>query len=401
MTLLQMENNKSSSDTIPILRLGFRPFFLLAACSAVVLMLTWIYMLHGGPAATVYGAVGWHAHEMLFGFSMAVIAGFLLTAEKNWTGLQTLQGFWLGVLALLWLAGRIAPWLPIPDWLIALIDLSFLPLLAAVLLRPLIKSSQWQHLIFILILLLMFVANVLFHLGYLFPGWHTGKAGIQLAWMTILLLITLMGGRVIPFFIERGTGALTKVRIYRSLDRAGFITLLCWMLASMIMPQSDLFVAALACLAGVLQLWRWWGWHLRALWRVPMLWILYLGYAWIPLGLFLYAYAVYQDMPVSLALHAFTAGTIGMVTLGMMARVALGHTGREIRAGAVVIAAFVLVTLAALVRVFGLMLADAIHIAEHAGLLKIAGLLWAMGFTLFIIAYYRVLTSARIDQRPG
>lgn len=401
MALLQLEGKPDGGLTLPILRLGFRPFFLLAGSAAVVLMVIWITMLAKGRAVGVYGMINWHAHEMLFGYSVAVIAGFLLTAEKNWTGLQTLYGWRLAVLAMLWLLGRIVPWLPLPGWLIALLDLSFLPLLGLALLRPLLRSSQWQHLIFVVIVLLLFVANVLFHLGYLAPAWHTAGLGIQLGWMTILFLIILMGGRVIPFFIERGTGSIVKLRHSRMLDGTGFVAILCWMLATLFASQHAFLVAWLAWLAAALQLLRWWGWHLPAVWRLPMLWILYLGYAWIPLGLFLDGYAMLQGSATSLALHTFTAGAIGMITLGMMARVALGHTGREIQAGPLVITAFVLVTLAAVVRVFGPLWMSTNWHTAYLTVISLAGTLWGLGFLLFVLAYLPILTRARVDQRPG
>ena len=400
MALLQIESKHAAEHTLPLLRLGFRPFFLLAGISAVCFILYWLYLLNGGAAATAYAAVSWHAHEMLFGYTVAVIAGFLLTAEKNWTNLQTEQGLWLAILALLWLAGRIAPWLMLPAWLVALIDLSFLPLLALVLLRPLLKTSQYQHLIFVVILLVLFVADLLFHLGNLNSAWKISALGIRLAWLTIVFLITVMGGRVIPFFIERGTGSLRKVHQSRRIDIIGFITLLAWIVATLIAP-GHVYVAYLAGIAGILQLLRCWGWHLAALWRVPMLWILYLGYAWIPIGLFLYAYAVFTAGTVSPALHAFTAGTIGMLTLGMMARVSLGHTGRAIESSPLLVTAFVLVTCGALLRVLGpLLLVHQLQI-PYLTIITGAGLLWALAFFLFVIGYVPILMQARVDGRPG
>jgi len=400
MALIQIENKQIASKALPLLRLGFRPFFLLAGIGAVVLILYWLYVLNGGPATSAYVAVNWHAHEMLFGYSVAVIAGFLLTAEKNWTNVQTLHGWRLAALALLWLAGRIAPWLTLPGWLLAVIDLSFLPILAIVLLPPLIKTSQYQHLIFVVIVLVMFIANLLFHLAYLHPGWQTATVGIRLAWLTIIFLITVMGGRVIPFFIERGTGSLKKVRQSRLIDMAGFITLLGWMIAMLLIPN-QITVAWLAGIAAVFQLLRWWGWHLAALWRVPMLWILYLGYGWIPVGLILYAIAVVTGNSVSPAIHAFTAGTIGMLTLGMMARVSLGHTGRAIAAGPLMITAFVLVTLGSLVRVLGPLLLSHTLPVSYITVITSAGLLWAAGFVIFVVGYLPILTQARTDGRPG
>jgi uncharacterized protein involved in response to NO len=400
MTLLQIEKTAATDDSLPLLRLGFRPFFLLAGISAIVLILSWLYLFNAGAGETLYGAISWHAHEMLFGFAVAVIAGFLLTAAKNWTSVQTLHGVWLGILALVWLAGRVAPWLPLPGWLIGVIDLGFLPLLALTILLPIVKTSQYQHLIFVLILLVLFAANLLFHLGHISQGWHSADLGIRLAWLSIVFLITVMGGRVIPFFIERGTGMREKVRTSRLIEITSIATLLAWMLA-VLLASDHRYVAYLACVAGLFQLLRWWNWHLGALWRVPMLWILYLGYAWIPVGLFLYAYAVFVGMIVSPALHAFTAGTIGMLTLGMMARVSLGHTGREIQANSMVIAAFVLVTLASLVRVIGSFLATAFSLNHYAAIITSAGILWAAGFLLFVVTFFSILTRPRIDMRPG
>ncbi len=400
MTLIQIENNQTASKEMPLLRLGFRPFFLLAGISAVIFILYWLYVLNSGQSATAYVAVNWHAHEMLFGYTVAVIAGFLLTAERNWTNLQTLHGWKLGALAMLWLAGRIVPWLALPGWFLAVIDLSFLPVLALVLLPPLLQTRQFQHLIFIVIVQVLFVANLLFHLGYLHPAWQTTTVGIRLAWLTIVFLITVMGGRVIPFFIERGTGTLTKVRQSRLIDMTGFISLLVWVIA-VLFSSDQVLVAYLAFIAGAVQLLRCWGWHLAALWRVPMLWILYLGYGWIPIGLFLYAFAMYSGNTVSPAIHAFTAGTIGMLTLGMMARVSLGHTGRAIAASPLVITAFVLVTLGSLVRVLGPLLAPEILQISYITMITSAGMLWAAGFMLFVIGYLPILMQARIDGRPG
>lgn len=400
MTLLKIESD-TADTSLPLLRLGFRPFFLLAGVCAAILILVWLYILNGSIQNAAYTGVNWHAHEMLFGYTVAVISGFLLTAERNWTGVQTLHGKWLGALVLLWLAGRIVPWLTLPPLLIAVIDLSFLPTLGLVLLRPLLQTGKYQHLVFVIIVAVLFVANFLFHLHYLHPTvWETAKVGIRLAWMTFVFMIAVMGGRVIPFFIERGTGTLKKVYQSRALDIAGLISLLVWSLAALLIPR-HMYVAYLAILAGALQLLRLSGWYLVGLWRVPMLWILYLGYAWLPIGLFLYAYAVYSGGVLSPAIHAFTAGAIGMLTIGMMARVSLGHTGREIGAGPLLIAAFVLVSLGALMRVLGPLILVRVFLVPYHVAIASAGLLWAGGFLLFFIAYVPVLTKARVDGRAG
>ncbi len=402
MTLIQINNNTTPSNDLPLLRLAFRPFFLCAGFAAVALIVFWLYILSRGAPASIYGAIPWHAHEMIFGFTIAVIAGFLLTAEKNWTGLQTLKGPWLGMLALLWLAGRIAPWLPLPLWLIAMIDLAFLPLLALAMIRPIVKTSQYQHLVFIIIVLVLFIANILFHTGYQQPNWHTTNIGIQLAWMSIILLITVMGGRVIPFFIERGTSNIGKTHSYRAVEVAAVISLIAWMLAALF-TLDTIYIAWLAAIAGMLQLARLWGWHLTALWRVPMLWILFLGYSWIPVGLFLYAYASITSFGFSSALHAFTAGAMGLLTMGMMSRVALGHTGRDITASTAITLAFVLLSLGSLLRVFGPLLPGIGTGTEnhYAMIINVAGGFWIAGFIVFVYVYFPILTRPRIDGQPG
>ena len=400
MSLTQIENHASAGRDLPLLRLGFRPFFLGAGISAVALILSWLYFLSHGGLRTPYGTIGWHAHEMIFGYTVAVIAGFLLTATKNWTGIQILAGPWLGMLVLLWLAGRVIPWTPLPVLVIAVIDLAFLPLLAVMLVRPILKTAQHQQLIFIGILLVLFVANLLFHVGHLFPAGRMAESGIRLGWMTIIFLISVMGGRVIPFFIERGTSQMGKIPQSKVIERGSAASLLAWMLASLVMPAAS-YVAYLACLAGLFQLLRWWHWQLKALWRVPMLWILSLGYGWLPLGLFLYAYSAFTGNGISPAIHAFTAGTIGLLTIGMMARVSLGHTGREIQASATMIVAFVLVTLGSMVRVFGPLGLPAMSASDYMLIIGIAGGLWSLGFLIFVIVFIPVWIRARVDLRPG
>jgi uncharacterized protein involved in response to NO len=400
MALIQIESNKPSPTGIPVLRLGFRPFFLLAGLAAVALILYWLFIFFKAGTTLVYASVHWHAHEMIFGYSVAVIAGFLLTAEKNWTGVQTPQGIWLGGLALLWLAGRVVSLLTVPVWMVASIDLLFIPILAIVLLIPLLKTRQYQHMIFVVIAFALFIANLLFHLDYLLPEFQTAALGIRLGWLIILLLITVMGGRVIPFFIERGTGQIGQTRSYKSLELAGFVSLLIWMGYSLL-SSSSLILAVLAIVAGLIQALRLWGWYLHALWRHPMLWILLVGYSWIPIGLLLFAYASYSGTNNSSAVHAFTAGAIGILTIGMMARVSLGHTGRNIEASPLIIVAFVCVVLGALLRVIGSLSHFEIISKYYLLIVSSAGILWASGFLLFLVVFIPILLKSRVDNRPG
>ncbi len=372
-----------------LLALGFRPFFLLAGLFAALALPLWLLTLSAHvPLPPYYGAL-WHAHEMLFGFAVAVVAGFLLTATRNWTGIQTLQGSPLAALALLWVAARLLVWLPLPGALIAAVDLAFLPLLALALAVPVTRARQWHNLLFTPILLLMALANGLIHLELL-GGPAVAERGLQIMVVLMLVLLALMGGRVIPFFIERAVPGST-VRRFRLLEWGVHASL--WaLLVAIIWPGGGQWATVAAGAAALLHALRLAGWSCLGLWRVPMLWILWLGYGWIVVGLALYAAGL-----AGAALHAWTAGGIGALTLGMMARVALGHTGRLIEPARLTVAAFALINLAVLLRVAGPLL-----LPEHYLLwMQLSGLLWATAFLLFSLVYAPILWRPRIDGRDG
>lgn len=379
-----------------MLGLGFRPFFLLAGLSAGLLVMVWAFVLAGGTPP-VADPLRWHAHEMLFGFTVAVIAGFLLTAVPNWTGRATPTGGALAALAALWLLGRVLPLTALPAWLVAAVDLAFLPVLVMVILRPILAARQHRNLVVAGILGLLFAANLMVHLEELGVTVATAAPGIRLAWLSVVLLLVLMGGRVIPFFVEAGTGRSGATRVRRWVEQAGVITMIGWVLAMLAAPLA-MGTALLAIGAGLAQAGRMVGWHVGGLWRNPMLWVLYLGYAWIPVGLVFYgATALTGGYPL-LTLHSFTAGAIGTLALGMMARVSLGHTGREMRAPAALVAAFVLVLAGGLTRVFGPYLAAGPY---HGPVVVASGILWGSAFLLFTVVFAPLLLRPRIDGRPG
>jgi uncharacterized protein involved in response to NO len=199
---------------IAVFNLGFRPFFLLAGISALLLIPLWIYVYTtGSDDFSYYGAVSWHSHEMIFGYSVAVISGFLLTAVRNWTGLQTPGGTALVALVALWLAGRVSPFFAdtLPHWLIAVVDTAFLPVLAITIAIPLIRRRQKHNMVFLFVLAAMALANIMVHLQMLGFTQTSAKRGTYFAVYLIVLLITILGGRVIPFFTEKGIpGAETK-----------------------------------------------------------------------------------------------------------------------------------------------------------------------------------------------
>lgn len=382
----------------PLFALGFRAFFLLAGLSALVLLVLWSAIVKGNLTADNYFPhTYWHAHEMLLGYSSAVIAGFLLTAIKNWTGKQTLTGDPLAGLCLLWLYGRIVPFYAglLPDALIAAIDFAFLPLLAYQCAKPIIAAKNFNNMIFIGILLILAIGNSLIHAEILGLLKSSANLGIELVLATLILLILVIAGRVFPFFTER---ALSGTLIIRNplLDNLA-IGSAAVMFACQLFAGSGHLLAWAAIIAAILNIARVSVWYVRRIWYVPLLWILYIGYAWIIFGFVLTALSAYGWVLPSLAMHALTVGGIAVLTLGMMARVSLGHTGRALKASNAIAIAFLLLNLAVLFRVI---LPIAVQ-GWYNVLLYISTLCWLAAFSLFIFVYSPILSSARIDGKEG
>jgi uncharacterized protein involved in response to NO len=382
----------------PVLALGFRAFFALAGLSALILIVLWNAMFKGALGMdNYYPANVWHAHEMLLGYAVAVIAGFLLTAVKNWTGRATLSGGQLFGLCLLWVYGRIVPFYSglLPDMLIAAVDFGFLPVLVYQISKPIVQTKYYNGLVFIGLLLLLMFGNGLIHADILGFAENTTDLGVQCVVATIILLILVVAGRVFPFFTERGLTGTLVIRnpMLDNLSIASAVGLFGLGLAGV----SGTGLALLALLAGILNTARIAGWYVQKIWYVPLLWILYVGYVWIIVGFFLTALAAYGLVLPSIALHAFTIGGIGVLTLGMMARVALGHTGRALKVSNAMAIAFVLINLAVLFRV---LLPIAIP-AWYNALIYVSTLLWLAAFALFIFVYLPVLTSPRVDGQTG
>ena len=384
--------------TYPLFALGFRPFFLLAGLSALMLMLLWNAMVKGNIAGVAYyPGSSWHAHEMLLGYCVAVIAGFLLTAVRNWTGQETLTGDRLASLCLLWLYGRVVPFYAdtFPASLIALIDFIFLPLLAWQVAKPIIHTGNWRNLGFVGLLLLMAGGNALVHAQLL--GWlpNSLTTGLQLEVYTITLMILFIAGRIFPFFTERGLPGMLAMR-NPQLDVLSIVAALL-VFALLLADVAGAWLAAAAVLAVIANLLRVAGWYVLRVWYVPLLWILYTGYAWIIIGFGLVALHAFAWVAADLALHAFTVGGIGLLTLGMMARVALGHTGRALQASNAMAIAFGLLNVAVVLRVL-------CPLAWQGGLMLfiyVATLLWLAAFALFMVVYAPILIAPRVDGNEG
>lgn len=376
--------------------LGFRPFFLAAGLFAVVLLGLWLAVLQGRMATGPLAPAVWHGHEMLFGFTVAVIAGFLLTAAQNWTGLRMPSGPPLAALFLLWLAGRLGFLVPgLPPQLVALVDLAFLPVLALVLAWPIIKAKQLHNYPFPVMLLALAAANALVHGEAL--GWTTvtASSGLHLAAYVVVTMMVVMSGRVIPSFTDNKLH--TRARRWKTIELLAPAATLGALVAALIAPDL-LATALLAAIAATVHAIRLAGWYTNKFWSVPLLWILHLGYAWIALGFALLALsAAGMSAAAGASLHAFTAGAIGVLTLGMMARVSLGHTGRLLESAPVMTLAFVAINLAALIRV----VLPLFFPALHAQSMMASGVVWAAAFGLFIAVYTPMLLRPRVDGKPG
>lgn len=375
--------------------LGFRPFFLSAGLYAVLMMALWLLVLRGIITPGELPSAVWHGHEMLFGFAVAVIAGFLLTAAQNWTGIPTPSGLPLAALFGLWLAGRLSFLAPgLPPALVAAIDLSFLPVLAATLALPILKARQLNNYPFPFMLLALTAANALVH-GQALGLSGTARLGLHLAAYVVVTMITVMGGRVIPSFTDNKLR--TRARRWKSIERLVPVATVLALIAALVAPDSRI-TALLAALAAAVHAIRLAGWYTPKFWSVPLLWILHLGYAWIVVGFALLALSALGPGIVALsALHAFTAGGIGVLTLGMMARVSLGHTGRQLEPPRIMTLAFVAINLAVLIRVALPLLFPGMY----AQIVAAAGLVWIAAFGLFVWVYAPMLLRPRVDGKPG
>jgi uncharacterized protein involved in response to NO len=396
-------NAPSETTHIPPawLALGFRPFFLGAGVFAVVVMALWYGMFLRGVQLPAAGLkpIDWHAHEMLFGYVMAVVAGFLLTAVRNWTGIQTLRGLPLALLFCCWLAARLLFAFGGDALLVwaAGFDILFDLSLCAAITVPVVRAKLWANLAIAGKVALLAGGNLLFlsgALGALSQGVHLG---LYTGLYVLLALIFTLSRRVLPFFIERGVGYPVELRNSRVLDLTSLVLLVVLWLADLFRPDGFI-VAASSALLAVVHAARLWGWHTPGVWRKPLLWVLYLAYAALIAGFVLKVAVFVALVPSSLALHAFAVGGMGLMTLGMMTRVALGHTGRDIGNPPAVLGwLFALLIAAALVRV-ALPLVD---VRDYRLWVAVSQWLWIGAFAGFVWVYFPVLTRPRIDGREG
>jgi uncharacterized protein involved in response to NO len=382
---------------------GFRPFFLLAGLDALINMGVWLgaFLDPGLWPARALPAMYWHAHEMLFGFASAAIAGFLLTAVPGWTGRASYSGVPLISLIALWLAGRLAmaPLGLLPSMATDVIDLAFFPAMILVLAPPLVQARKFRNLPFVGILTLLFLANLCFHLGtngILVAG---EQIGLGIAIDLVMILIVIIGGRIIPAFTKSGLaryGVMVQLQGNRWIEILSIASIVAVLLGDLAMPllAANGAIALLAAIAQAIRLARWHG-HRTA--RDPMIWVLHIGYAWLVIGLLLKA--IWLLAAVAFAekwIHALTVGAFGTMILAVMTRASLGHTGRALIASPRIAICYTLISISALVRVF----VSATLPSQYEAIITTSAVFWMAAFGLFIRVFVPILCKSRADGRP-
>ncbi|QBG35725.1 NnrS family protein [Litorilituus sediminis] len=401
--MMQITDLQKEQKITPLLRLGFRPFFLSGAIFSVFAIALWLLMYRGVVSfSPLGGGYWWHIHEMIFAFGGAIIAGFLLTAVQNWTGMRGAQGTSLLVLFILWLAGRVVVLMPnlLGDVLTTLVDLSFLPAVAYVLAKPIIAIKQYRNLFFAPLLLLLTIANLEMHMAIYYPQTfsivYAGYAGVML----VTFLMSVMAGRVTPMFTANGTKTqkATPAPWLDNICNGSLAIAMFYLVFQPVLGFNATFFGALLIIAGIFQTMRWLRWRPWITLTIPLLWSIHVSIKFICFGLIvLGASYLTAEIPSNHAWHLLTIGGMGGLILAMISRVSLGHTGRPLQPPKSMTLAYLLISIATLVRVFGpwglpektLMFID------------ISGTCWIAAFAIFAIKYAPMLTAPRADGRPG
>lgn len=387
----------------PVWRMAFRPFFLGGTIFSIVAMLVWLLALSGKITFNPYGgAFFWHMHEMLFGFVSAIVVGFLLTAVQTWTGQRSLNNIPLMLLFALWLLARLTLALApeLNKWLIAIIDISFYLVAAICFARLVILSKNYRNLFLVGILLLLAAANGLTHYSVMVSNTDYSSWGMQSAILLITMMMTVIGGRVIPMFTANGTKT-PKAPPNPLLEKIVLGSL--WVATILTVTNLNKFISselltALYCVAGISSAIRAIRWRPWVAVKAPIVWSLHSAYWFIPVGLLFHAmHFAGLEISTSTANHLLTAGAMGCLILAMISRVSLGHTGRELVLNPAVKYAYIAIVLAVLTRVLMGMLTPTFLISGYA----VAGMFWIVSYGIFVACYWQILTSARIDKRPG
>ena len=394
--MTEQVSESPSYQGVAVFSYGFRPFFLFSALFAGVAIPVWILVLAGvGDSTFLYPARDWHVHEMVFGFLPAVITGFLLTAIPNWTDRPPIRGYELVLLFTLWLAGRLLiaiPWFtPLVS---AIIDVGFLVAVAGLVWREIAAAKSWDRTPMGVLVSLLACANILFHVLTLsgIAADHTERAAIGM----VMMLLTLIGGRLIPTFTDElldGSGRAERPASFSRYDGLSIalvgLAIVSWIVQPHAMVTGWIFVTA--GLANLGRLARWYGW---LTWREPLVLILHVGYGWFALSLLILGGSTLEiGLPAEDAVHAFTTGAVGAMTLAVMTRASLGHTGRPRHAGPLTVCIYMLVNVGAVLRVFGPMTGLSTNLV-----MGVAAGSWSGAYLLFAMVYGPFLLRPSLDE---
>ncbi|MCK5546925.1 MAG: NnrS family protein [Rhodospirillaceae bacterium] len=376
-----------------LLQNGFRPFFLMAGLYGSLLVPLWLGAHLNDWVRLPWPAGLFHGHELIFGFVAAVISGFLLTAVPNWEGTTPASGLRLLLLVIIWIGGRAVMWSAgyIPPFVVFIIDVSYLPLLIIIGIPELLKSSSSRNKVFVALIALLSIANILTHITA--GDYNIDVNPLTLAINLVAILIAILGGRVVPGFTSGALGPSAAMRQHSRIDTiaiGSIVVLAIADLASGYMAITKQAVPVLAIIAGVLNLFRMQGWNTLKTIGKPIVWVLHLGYGWLAIGLILRGVFEYADLRAD-AFHGIGVGAIGTITLALMSRAALGHSGRQLITPKPVIVSYLLVSVAAVARLSQPLLGD--------GALIIAAGAWSLAFALFTITYLPIVALPRI--KPG
>jgi uncharacterized protein involved in response to NO len=377
----------------PLLASGFRPFFLFGSIYAGLMILVWLPVFYGELRLTsAFAPRDWHVHEMLYGYLPAVITGFLFTAIPNWTGRLPIRGTPLLAMVVVWIAGRVSVTFSTETgWLTAmLVDSSFLALVAAAAAREILAGRNWRNLNVVVLVLLLLAGNVQFHLEAHFHG--AAETGIRIGIAVVVLLISLIGGRIIPSFTRNWLVRENPGRLPVPFGRFDVIVVAISGLALLfwVVDANSQLTGAVLAFTGLLHLVRLGRWAGDRTWRERLLLILHIGYAFLPLGFLLNALWAFGLVPVGAGIHAWMVGAAGIMTLAVMSRATLGHTGQRLTASATTQLIYLAINVAALARICATV--DSSHCGQ---LLQVAAFAWAAAFLGFSVSFGRLLTSQR------
>ena len=391
------------SQEFSIFDVAFRPFFLLAGLSSLYLMIIWtgFYTFKLNMNFNYISAPMWHAHEMLFGYTAAVIAGFMLTVEKYWIGSEIKSKYFLVFLVLMWILARVFILTPIftdSSYVLGvMIDCLFFIVLTVRISYPIISRKAWNKIGLVGHLAILSASNIVFYLGTFSIIPDGQRLGIYSGIFIVVSIIILMGRKMIPIFTRNALGMKFEPKNWRVIDILSIIAFIIFFVLELFFNYKEKEIVSLvAIILAVLYSIRLYGWYSNDIWNKPLLWVMFVSYSWIVVGFILIFLSKYLNISYFLSIHSFTYGTIGIMTIGFMCRVILGHTGRNVfDPPKIVFWIFVLLFLGAVIRVFF----PIIFSSQYLVWVGASQLLWILSFLIFVIKFFPMLVKPKIETK--